>query len=109
MSSLTTHVVPKAATITIIADPDQTPESTGVEPDGILVWTNRSQAYPTFEIVFEGPSPASPKDVLIGAGSVVVHVSQKGTFGYKIRHIPECGDIRESSHKFVESCTGCSR
>lgn len=108
MSTLATHVVPSTATRTIVADPDETPASSGVEPGGVLVWTNRSQAYPTFEIVFEGPdTPASPGDILIGTGSVVVHVAKAGVFNYKILHIPACGEIKESENRSVHSCIGC--
>jgi hypothetical protein len=107
MSTLATHVVPQTATTTIVADPDETPESIGVEPNGILVWTNRSQAYPAFEIVFEGPSPASPGDILIGTGSVVVHVSKEGMFEYNILHIPNSGPALKSRNKSVHSCSGC--
>ncbi|HET6220303.1 MAG TPA: hypothetical protein VFE27_24960 [Acidobacteriaceae bacterium] len=108
MSTLAPHVVPATAPRTIVADPDETPDSSGVEPGGILVWTNRSQTYPTFEIVFEGPdSPASPGDILIGTGSVVVHVTKAGVFNYKILHIQRSGETMESTNRSVHSCIGC--
>jgi len=106
-------IVSATAPRTIIADPDETPDYTGVEPGGILVWTNRSQKYPNFEVQFIGPSPASPGDVLMGSGAVVVHVpvtpeTADATFYYKIRHIPNPGGHDKILGTFsVRSCSGC--
>ncbi len=113
MSTLATHVVPKTAARTIVAEPDEAPEPNkapeffGVEPGGILVWTNRSEEYPTFEIVFEGDSPASPGDILIGIGSIVIHVTKEGEFKYRTRHISKRGETKDSPRRFLRSCIGC--
>jgi hypothetical protein len=109
MGTLATPVVPATAPRAIIADPDETPDYFGVEPGGILVWTNRSQKYPNFEIQFLGPSPASPGDILIGSGAVVVHVAAtaEDTFYYQIRHIPTHGPDKILGTFSVRSCSGC--
>jgi hypothetical protein len=108
MSTLANPVVlPATAPRTIVADPDETPETAGVEPGGILVWTNRSLEYPMFEIQFLGPSPASPGDILTGTGSVVVHVAAAGTFLYQIKHIPAQGPDKTIGTFSVRSCSGC--
>jgi hypothetical protein len=110
MGSLTTHAVPATAARTIVADPNETPETSGVEPGGILVFSNRSHKFPTFEIQFIGPSPASPGDILTGTGSVVVHVpaTTQGTFEYQINYLPATGGAPETAGPFsVRSCRGC--
>ena len=124
MSTLTTPADDKAAAAvaglpptaprTIIADPEETPASQGVEPDGILVWTNHSKKYPAFTIEFQGTAipgnpnfPANVGDVLTGDSVVVVHMSGAGTFHYKIRHIPVSGDDLVSKTFAVRSCVGC--
>ncbi len=103
-------VLSATAPRTIVADPNETPETFGVEPGGILVWSNRSHKYPTFEIQFIGPSPASPGDILTGTGSVVVHVptTTTGIFEYQILHFPATGTIPKTTGAFaVHSCIGC--
>jgi hypothetical protein len=112
MNTLATPPVPATAPRAIVADPDETPDYSGVEPGGILVWTNRSQKYPMFEIQFIGPSPISPGDVLTGSGAVVVHVpatpaTEDATFYYKIRHIPTQGHDKILGTFSVRSCSGC--
>jgi hypothetical protein len=98
-----------SATRTIIADPDETPDLSGVQPGGILVFTNRSHKFPTIEIMFVRDSPASPGDILIGTGSVVIHVPKDkvGVFEYRIRHIQNSGDFKDSKAFAVHSCIGC--
>jgi hypothetical protein len=91
----------------ISADPYETPDYCGVQPGGILVWTNRSNKYPTFEIQFLGPSPASPGDILTGTGAVVIHVNGQGTFHYQIRYIPANGPDNVIGTFSVRSCSGC--
>jgi hypothetical protein len=125
MNTLTTPVddkaaaavagLPRTAPRTVVADPWETPSAPqGVEPNGILIWTNRSKNYPVFAIEFQGSAipgnpnfPASVGDVLIGAGSVVVHMAGAGNFNYKIRHIPTSGDDLVSNTFAVRSCVGC--
>jgi hypothetical protein len=127
MSTLTTPVNDKAAAAvaglsrtaprTVVADPEETPSAPqGVEPNGILVWTNRSKKYPAFAIEFQDSAiqgnpnfPASAGDVLIGTGSVVVHMDgEDGRFyDYRIRHIPTSGDDLVSKTFAVRSCVGC--
>jgi hypothetical protein len=124
MSTLTTPLDSKAAAAvaglsvtaprTIIADPEETQPSVGVEPNGVLVWTNRSTTYPAFQIEFQGSAipdnpnfPASVGDTLIGGGSVVAHMAGAGTFHYKIRHIPVSGGDLVSGTFVVRSCVGC--
>lgn len=107
MGTAATPIGSATAPRTIAADPDETPDYCGVEPGGILVWTNRSQKYPKFEIQFLGPSPASPGDALTGSGAVVVHVAIQGTFYYQIRHIPAHGPDKIIGTFSVRSCSGC--
>ena len=113
MGTLTTPAVPATAPRTIVADPHQTPEDFGVEPGGILVFSNRTHKFPTFEIQFlNGSSPASPGDILVGTGSVVVHVPATtiGTFDYQINYFPAAGSsgVPETAGTFsVRSCRGC--
>jgi hypothetical protein len=107
MGTLATPPVPATAPRTIVADPDETPDYSGVEPGGILVWTNRSQKYPKFEIQFLDGSPASPGDILTGTGAVVVHVALEGTFPYQIVHIPNYGSPKTLGTFSVRSCSGC--
>jgi hypothetical protein len=110
MGTLTTPVVPATAPRTIVADPNETPKTFGVEPGGILVFSNRSHKYPTFEVQFIGPSLASPGDILTGTASVVVHVPSTtiGTFEYQIQHFPATGTTSETTGTFsVRSCRGC--
>jgi hypothetical protein len=110
MGTVATHAVSATAPRTIVADPNETPETFGVEPGGILVWSNRSQKYPTFEVVFIGPNPASPGDILTGTSSVVVHVPKTvtGVFEYQIQHFPATGAISKTTGTFaVHSCIGC--
>ncbi len=96
-----------SATRTVVADPNETPATIGVEPGGTLEWTNHSRSFPTFEIQFIGPSPASPGDILTGTTKVVVHVAEPGTFEYKIRHIPKQGADKVTGTFAVRSCRGC--
>jgi hypothetical protein len=110
MGTLTTPAIPATAPRTIVADPNETPESAGVEPGGILVFSNRSHKFPTFEIQFIGPSPVSPGDILTGTGSVVVHVPPGtiGDFEYQIEHFPAAGAPSKTTGPFsVRSCRGC--
>jgi hypothetical protein len=110
MGTLVTPAIPATAPRTIVASPNETPEDFGVEPGGILVWSNRSHKYPTFEIQFIGPSPASPGDILVGTSSVVVHVpaTTTGTFKYQIQYFPATGTTSETAGAFsVRSCRGC--
>jgi hypothetical protein len=108
MNTLATPVVPATATVrTVVADPDETPDFSGVEPGGILVFTNRSHKYPTFEIQFLDDNPASPGDILIGSTAVVVHVDKTGTFDYRIRHMQPHGKDRITGTFSVRSCSGC--
>jgi hypothetical protein len=106
--------LPATAPRTIVAEPGKTPAAQGVEPNGILVWINRSKKYPAFAIQFQGSAipgnpnfPASVGDVLIGAGLVVVHMAGAGDFNYKIRHIPASGGDLLSQAFAVHSCVGC--
>ena len=106
----TTPAVPATAPRTLLADPNETPEDFGVEPGGILVWSNRSHKYPTFEIQFLGLSPTSPGDILTGTSSVVVHVppTTTGTFEYQIQHFQATGAPPKTTGTFsVRSCHGC--
>lgn len=99
---------------TVFADPNTAPGDSGVEPGGVLVWTNRSLEYPMFALEFEGGDsrgPASPGDTLHGIGSIVIHVpsTTTGVFPYRIRYIPAYG---KNHQKYVEgfsvhSCVGC--
>jgi hypothetical protein len=109
MGTLTTPAVPAIAPRTIVADLNQTPATSGVEPGGILVFSNRSHKFPTFEIQFIGPSPASPGDILVGTGSVVVHVPANtiDTFHYQINYFPAAGAPETAGPFSVRSCHGC--
>jgi hypothetical protein len=110
MGTLATPAIPATAPRTIVADPNETPADFGVEPGGILVFSNRSHKFPTFEVQFIGPSPASPGDILTGTGSVVVHVAAttKGVFEYQIQHFSATGNPSETTGTFsVRSCHGC--
>ncbi len=110
MGTLTHNAISATAPRTIVADPNETPETFGVEPGGILVWSNRSQRYPTFEVQFIDSSPASPGDILTGTGSVVVHVPKTtvGVFDYQILHYPATGTAPKTTGTFaVHSCVGC--
>jgi hypothetical protein len=110
MGTLATPAVSATAPRTIVADPNETPETFGVEPGGILVFSNRSHKFPTFEIQFIGPSPASPGDILTGTASVVIHVptTTTGIFEYQIQHFPATGTISKTTGTFaVHSCIGC--
>jgi hypothetical protein len=112
MGTLTPNAISATAPRTIVADPDETPDTFGVEPGGILVWSNRSHKYPTFEVQFIGPNPASPGDILTGTGSVVVHVPKTttGIFTYEIQHFPApaTGTPPKTTGTFaVHSCVGC--
>jgi hypothetical protein len=98
---------------TVVADPNNTPGDSGVEPGGVLVWTNHSLEYPMFALEFEDGrrGPASPGDTLHGIGSIVIHVASTttGDFPYRIRYIPASSTNREKfSEGFsVHSCVGC--
>jgi|HubBroStandDraft_5_1064220.scaffolds.fasta_scaffold113479_3 hypothetical protein len=107
MSSVKTPVVPALAVRTVVANPGATPAEVALPPGGILEFTNHSPNFPTFEIQFVGPSPASPGDVLTGTTNVIVHVATTGTFHYKIRHIPPQGPDKVSGTFAVRSCIGC--
>ena len=109
MATVTTPAISATAPRTIVADPNETPEISGVRPGGILVWSNRSHKYPTIEIQFLGASPASPTDTLTGTGSVVVHVppGTEGDFNYQIQHIPNEGASTTTGPFVVRSCTNC--
>ena len=111
MGTVTTPAIPATAPRTIVADPNETPEESGVRPGGILVWSNRSHKYPTIEIQFTGASPASPGDILTGTGSVVVHVppGTTGDFDYTILHIPPegQGQSKTTGPFVVRSCVSC--
>jgi hypothetical protein len=110
MGTLTTPAVPATAPRTIVADPNETPKDFGVEPGGILVWSNRSHKFKMFEIEFlDGVSPASPGDLLAGTSSVVVHVPATtiGTFRYQINYFPATGTPETVGTFSVRSCHGC--
>jgi len=107
MSSVKTPVVPAIAVRTVVADPSATPAEVTVAPGGILEFTNHSPNFPTFEIQFVGPSPASPGDILTGTTAVIVHVATTGTFQYKIRHIPKQGPDKVTGTFAVRSCLNC--
>ena len=104
---MSTLAIPTIAVRTVVADPDETPDYTGAELGGILVWTNRSQKYPIFEIEFLGDSPASPGDSLTGSNAVVIHVENEGTFDYKIHHRQPNGKEKVTGTFSVRSCGGC--
>ena len=109
MGTLTTPAISATAPRTIVADPDETPESPASSRAaswyGQTVRTNTR----TFEIQFIGPSPASPGDILTGTGSVVVHVpaTTEGDFNYQIQHIPKEGASTTTGPFVVRSCTDC--
>jgi hypothetical protein len=119
MGTIAISALPATAPRTVVADPDRTPDSSGVEPGGILVFTNRSGNSSMFEIMFfegdhptspgDSDNPASPGDLLIGTEVVVIHVPKDrvGTFKYKIRHIKNSGDFNDSKAFAVHSCIGC--
>lgn len=109
MSTVATPAVSATAPRTIVAEPNETPEISGVRPGGILVFSNRSQKFPTIEIEFIGSSPASPTDILTGTGSVVVHVppGTVGDFEYKIHHVPTAGATTTTGTFIVRSCITC--
>ena len=111
MGTITTPAVSAIAPRTIVAEPDETPRTSGVRPGGILVFSNRSHTFPTIEIQFLGPSPASPTDILTGTGSVVVHVppGTTGDFDYTIQHIPPEGQgaTKTTGPFVVRSCITC--
>jgi hypothetical protein len=109
MGTVAPPIVSAAAPRTIVADPNDTPATSGVRPGGILVFSNRSHKFPTIEIQFIGSSPASPTDILTGTGSVVVHVPPglEGEFTYQIQHIPTSGDPKTTGPFIVRSCISC--
>ena len=109
MGTVATPAVSATTPRTIVADPNETPETSGVRPGGILVWSNRSLKFPTIEIQFIGLSPASPTDILTGTGSVVVHVppGTTGEFKYQIQHVPTEGAPTTTGPFVVRSCIAC--
>jgi hypothetical protein len=109
MGTITTPAVSAIAPRTIVAEPDGTPRTSGVRPGGILVFANRSHTFPTIEIQFDDPSPASPTDILTGSGSVVVHVppGTEGKFTYHIQHFPTSGTPTTTGPFIVRSCITC--
>ncbi len=99
---------------TVVAGPNNNPGNSGVEPGGVLVWTNHSLEFPMFALEFMGGNrrgPASPGDTLHGIGSIVIHVASTttGVFPYRIRYIPasSTGSERFSEGFAVHSCVGC--
>jgi len=109
MGTITTPAVSAIAARTVVAEPNQTPKTSKVRPGGILVFSNRSHDFPTIEIEFIGPSPASPTDILTGTGSVVVHVppGTVGDFKYQIQHFPAAGAPTTTGTFIVRSCITC--
>jgi hypothetical protein len=109
MSTVATPVVSATAPRTIVAEPNETPGTSGVRPGGILVFSNRSLTFPTIEIQFIGASPASPTDILTGSSSVVVHVppGTTGNFTYQIQHFPTTGAPTTTGPFTVRSCGAC--
>jgi hypothetical protein len=113
-STLTIPAVSALAPRTVIADPGDDPGESKVRPGGILVWTNRSETFPHFALVFkdnEGRGPASPGDTLFGTGSIVIHVGKDtlGTFPYTIQYSSDTGspDGPLSTPLSVHSCFHC--
>ncbi len=96
------------ATTTVVATMNVavTPASVDVQPGQTLEFTNHSEKFPTFEIVFDGPSPASPGDVLTGTNKVTIQVAIPGTFKYSILHIPDGGAPVSTGAFSIRSCTG---
>ncbi len=96
---------------TVIVDEDQNPVVSEVRPGGILVWSNRSKAFPHFALVFddhEGRGPASPGDTLAGFDSIVIHVVMGGTFYYSIQFSPGPDSLGTVTRGFsVHSCVHC--
>jgi hypothetical protein len=113
-SSLATPTPNALAPRTVVANPNNSPGESGVEPGGVLVWTNSSLEYPMFALEFDGNGgrgPASPGDTLHGIGSIVIHVpsATTGIFPYRIRYIPATStNVDKFSTTFsVHSCIGC--
>ena len=108
MSTNVSH--PTIATArTVVADPNETiPAEVGVEPGGTVEWTNPSDEFPQFEILFDSPSPVSPSDSLTGTTKVSVTVTKAGTFPYRIMYIRKDGSSKFSPRSLaVRSCVGC--
>jgi hypothetical protein len=111
-TTLATPVFNALAPRTVIADHGADPGVSKVRPGGILVWTNRSPAFPNFALVFEdneGRGPARPDDTLSGTGSVVIHVSERGKFRYTIHYssgtTPAVDTVSQTFS--VHSCVTC--
>ena len=97
------------ATTTVVASLNVavTPASVDVQPGQTLEFTNHSKKFPKFAIVFVGPSPASPGDILTGTTKVTIHVAEAGDFTYNIRHYTETGDASVDTGAFsIRSCPG---
>jgi plastocyanin len=97
------------ATTTVVASLNVavTPASVDVQPGQKVEFTNHSKKFPKFAIVFVGPSPASPTDILTGTNKVEINVVEAGDFTYKIRHSTESGDASVDTGAFsIRSCPG---
>jgi hypothetical protein len=102
MSGPVTAVAPRI----VPANPDEIP-AVGVEPGGILIFTNNSPTFPTFTIEFVGANPDNPPDAT-GESEVAVLFPVPGTFKYRIRHHPAGGGPDNVTGTFsIRSCGGC--
>ncbi len=98
-----TAIAPKTMNVNV------TPATVEVEPGQTLIFTNHSPKFPTFQIKFDGPSPASPGDELTGTTKVEIHVAIEGEFTYTVLHIPKTGAPVPTGAFSIRSCSGgCS-